>query len=117
MLDCKELNLGGRMLVLSGRGGGKTAHMLRWMRAAPEGEHRVLVSPTDQEAMRLLRENPDLESWQFVSLDEVMDRDRSAWSGVLHGRGGRIVLGVDNLDMALSRLFYWPVGALSATEE
>lgn len=105
-----------RRMIVTGRGGGKTTQMLQWMREAPQGEHRIIVCPSGQEAMRLLRENPDLESWQFVSLEEVMDRDRAAWSGVLHGRGGRVVLGLDNLDMMLDRLIYWPVEAFSVTE-
>ena len=95
------------------RQGGKTTRMLEWMRSAPAGEHRVCVSVTRMEAMRLRRDNPDLESWQFVSLDEV---DRRAWGGVLSGRGGWIVLGLDNLDMMLSQLLGWPVGKVTWTE-
>ncbi len=48
------------------RQGGKTTRMLEWMRSAPAGEHRVCVCVTQMEAMRLRRENLDLESWQFV---------------------------------------------------
>jgi hypothetical protein len=95
------------------RRGGKTTVMLEWMRAAPDGEHRVLVCHSGQEAMRLLHENPDLESWQFVGIDEVKP---PAWSGVLLGRGGRVVLGIDNLDLILSRLIpWWEIGAVSLT--
>lgn len=97
------------------RQGGKTTRMLQWAREAPEGEHRVIVSATGQEAMRLLRENPDLESWQFVALDEVRSASGRGFSGVLLGRGGYICLGLDNLDLMLSDLFAWPVGAFSLT--
>lgn len=106
-----------RKIVIRPRQGGKTTEMLRWMREAPAGEHRVIVSATRQEAMRLLRENPDLASWQFVSIDEVRSADKSAGSGVLYGRGGQIVLGIDNLDLALSQLIHWPIGAFSITDE
>jgi hypothetical protein len=100
-------------VIATGRRGGKTKQMLDWMRAAPEGEHRVCVAHSQEEAMRLLRENPDLESWQFVGPRDVT---RDAWSGVLYGRGGRIVLGVDNLDLQLRGLFGpWEVGAVSVT--
>lgn len=105
-----------RELIIEPRQGGKTTRMLQWMREAPQDEHRVIVCATQREAMRLLRENPDLESWQFVSLDEVKDRDSGAWSGVLYGRGGRIVLGLDNLDLMLSDLIKWPVDAVSLTD-
>jgi hypothetical protein len=94
------------------RHAGKTTAMLDWMRAAPEGEHRVCVAHSREEAMRLLRENPDLESWQFVGPDEVT---RAAGSAVLRGRGGRIVLGFDNVDLTLGRIFHWEIGAVSLT--
>ena len=102
-------------IIVLPRQGGKTTKMLEWIRGAPEGEHRVIVCPTGQEAMRLLRENPDLESWRFVSMDEVRPGG-GGWSGVLYGRGGRMVLGIDNLDLMLSRLFGWEVGAFSASD-
>jgi hypothetical protein len=94
------------------RGAGKTTRILEWMRAAPEGEHRVCVSATQQEAMRLLRENRDLESWQFVGPDDVTAK---AWSGVLAGRGGQVVLGLDNADLILRRLMRWPIGTATWT--
>lgn len=87
-------------VVALGRQRGKTTQMLQWLREAPKGEHRVIVSPTKEEAMRLLRENPDLASWQFVTIEETRS-SYNAWSGVLHGRGGRIVLGIDNLDLGV----------------
>lgn len=102
-------------LIATGRQGGKTEQMLAWLRDAPEGEHRVLVSHSREEAMRLLRDNADdLESWQFVTPEEVTP---DAWSGVLLGRGGRIVLGFDNLDLILPRLVGRTVGAVSMTVE
>ena len=101
---------------IGGRQTGKTTAMLDWMQDAPEGDHRVLVCHTGQEAMRLLRESRerglDLESWQFVGYDELKP---GTWSGVLHGRGGRVVLGVDNLDLILGRLLGWPVERVTAT--
>lgn len=105
-----------RRIIIRDRQGGKTTAMLKWIREAPKAEHRVIVTPTRLEAMRLLRENPDLESWQFVTIPEVQSAS-NAWAGVLHRHGGHIVLGIDNLDVALSQLIHWPVGALSLTDD
>lgn len=92
-------------IITAPRRGGKTTQMLEWMRNAPDGEHRVCVSATQQEAMRLLRENPDLETWKFVSLDEVQGHGgRGGGSGVLYGRGGEIRLGLDNADWMLKSM-------------
>lgn len=97
-------------LVILPRAGGKTTRMLEWMRAAPPGEHRVLVCIDQMEADRLRRENPDLEDWQFKSVGLVK---RDLWgSGSLLGRD-RIVLGVDNLDLVLAQLLRWPVGMVT----
>jgi hypothetical protein len=101
-------------VVVGSRGTGKTMRMLAWMRAAPEGEHRVLVAHSRDYAMQLYRDNPDLESWQFVGPEEVKP---GAWSGVTYRRGGRIVLGFDNLDLWLQRQMRWEVGAVSLTAE
>lgn len=102
---------------VTGRGGGKTTAMLEWMRAAPVGDHRVIVCHSNQYAMELLRLSRErelgLESWQFVGLQEL--QQGGGWEGVLYGRGGRIVLGVDNLDLMLPRLFGWPVERITAT--
>ncbi len=99
---------------IDGRQGGKTTRMLQWLREAPEGEHRVLVCHTEEDAMRVYRDNRDeFESWQFVGPNDL--RDPGAWSGVLMGRGGRIVLGLDNLDLLLRQWVRWPVGRFSAT--
>lgn len=51
---------------------GKTTDLLAWMRAAPEGEHRIYVGHSNEAAMALYREHRDeFESWQFVGLREV----------------------------------------------
>lgn len=99
------------------RQGGKTTKLLQWMRDAPDGEHRVMLCHSSSEAMRLLRHSRDqdmgLESWQFVSSGDITD---GAWSGVLRGRGGSIVVGIDNLDMFLQHIVGgWPVGAVTMT--
>lgn len=107
-------------LIVAPRGGGKSTRLLEWMRAAPEGEHRVCVSHTSDEAMRLYRstfdtdDNPTwAESWQFIGANELFE---PGWSGaVLRGRAPRIVIGVDNLDLILSRIFGWDVGAITLT--
>ncbi len=88
---------------VSYRQSGKTTRLLKWLRAAKKGEHRVGVFATKQEAMQHLRENPDLESWQFISAAEL--RAPRIFSGVLRGRGGEVVLGVDDLDRLLVFLF------------
>lgn len=101
--------------ILRPRQGGKTTDMLAWLRAAPEGEHRIIVSQSPKEAMRLLRENPDLESWQFVGFEELSSP--TIWAGVLYGRGGHIVLGIDNIDLILAELIKWRVARVTATLE
>jgi hypothetical protein len=97
---------------------GKTTALLEWARSAPEGEHRIVVCESEQRAMDLLREEYDredaLESWQFVGIREVTP---TAWSGVLRGRGGRVVLGIDDLDLVLHRLLGigFVIGAIAMT--
>lgn len=106
-----QFHIGGRM-------SGKTEKMLDWLCEASEGEHRVIVSVSNQRAMRLLREararELPVESWQFVGVEEVSER---TWSGVLFGRGGHIVLGLDDLDQMLYQLVGWTIGRVSATGE
>lgn len=106
-------------MLVTGRQEGKTTALLAWLRAAPPGEHRIFVAHSALEAMRVYRstwdeeDNPtDLESWQFVGLEEAT---RDAWGAVLACRGGVVVLGIDNLDLVLQRLVGWPVGALTMT--
>ena len=90
--------------------------MLEWVRKAPPGEHRVIVCATEQQAMDLYRENQDLESWQFVGPRDI--EERGGWEGVLMGRGGSIVLGIDNADWFIQHAArYWKVGAVSLTDE
>ena len=97
---------------------GKTTALLEWARRAPAGEHRIIVCHTPQRAMDLLREEYDredgLESWQFVGIEEVVPE---AWSGVLRGRGGKVVLGIDDFDLVLHRLLSinWRIGAFTVT--
>lgn len=106
------------MLVISRpRQSGKTTTLIKWMQAAPEGEHRVLVSHSHERAMQLLRryvrEEPSgLESWQFVALDEVLSAQNRA-----RGRSGRVIFAVDDLDLVISRLLGAEVGAVSLTSE
>ena len=103
-------------IIVLPRRGGKTHRLLEWMRSAPDGEHRVMLCFSAHDAMRLWRqvreqEGNTLESWQFVSAGDIKD---GAWSGVLRGRGGRIVIGVDNADMILQRMLEpWTLGAVS----
>lgn len=103
---------------------GKTSRLLEWMQSGPENEWRVGVFHSLQEAHNQMRaayergEIPDTyETWQFIALDDVLYSDGSLLSGV-HLRGGRIVFGIDNLDLMLSRLFgRWPIGMVTMTED
>lgn len=96
---------------IGGRQSGKTTRLIDWMLAAPEGERRVLVSHSRDEARRLEREyraeypSGALQSWQFVTAGDL---ER------LHGHG-RVVLAIDNLDLVLPQLVRLPVGYVSAT--
>lgn len=104
---------------IGGRQTGKTTRLLDWLEKQTDGEHRVLVSHSRQRAMDLLRqarqEERVVESWQFVSVDEVL-RGTSSHQGVLL-RGGDIVLGVDDLDLTLSTFFSFPVTRVTASAE
>lgn len=104
------------------RAAGKTTNMLRWLREAPEGEIRVLVSRSSQEAMRVYRSTmvdaidrmySEFESWQFIGIDELRPGPGPLFSAV-PGRN-RIVLGVDDLDFILARVMSspWPIRAIS----
>jgi hypothetical protein len=105
-------------IVIGGRQSGKTESLIQWLLDAPEGEHRILVSHTSQEAMRLLRHCGNrglpVESWQFVGVNEIT---RETWSAVTHHRGGQIVLGLDNMELMLSSFLPWPVGKITTTAE
>lgn len=117
-MDERVAAVTGLEIVQLDRGEGKTKLLLEWLKDAPEGEHRVLVSHTPEEAMRVYRstrldgEVSPFESWQFVGVQEIRP---GAWAGVLYGRGGRVVLGIDNIDLVLEKLIGWPVGIVTAT--
>ena len=81
----------------------------------PRAKHRVCVSISEMESARLRRLAPDLESWQFVGPDDA--RAPGAWPEVLRGRGGRIVLGIDNLDIWVQNHFQPEVGLATVTDE
>lgn len=98
---------------VGGRQQGKTTKMLEWMRAAPEGEVRVLVSLDRERSMQLLRENPDLHSWQFVSVGE-MARGRP---NRMMAQRDLVVLGIDDLDVFIASQFTYPVARVSLTGE
>lgn len=105
---------------ITGRQGGKTSQLLDWMEGAPEGEHRVMVCHTRERSMQMLNlsrvQERKLESWQFVSAQEVLPYSR-AFSGVLYGRGGHIVLGIDDLDLTINHMFGFIVERVTATGE
>lgn len=111
-------------VLLLPQGQGKTPRLLEWMRSAPVNEWRVGVFHSLEEAHRQMRaayergDIPDTyETWQFVALDDVLSGDGALLSGV-NLRGGRIVLGLDNLDLMLRRLIQgWPVGLVTLTDE
>ncbi len=90
-----------------GRQQGKTTRMLEWMREVPttDGEVRIGVFRDQDTAMRLLRENPDLHSWQFVCFDEVRRSGPRTHTAIR----GRVVLGIDDAEEVIRRAFMWPV--------
>lgn len=103
---------------ITGRQHGKTTRLLDWLEAAPEGEHRIAVCHNAQRSMDLLHQSRKqgrrLESWQFVSAEEVA-RGSRVFSGVLRGRRGHIVLGIDDLDLTIQNMFQFEVGRITAT--
>lgn len=102
-------------VIVGGRQSGKTKAMLDWMEQAPEDEVRVCVSHTLQASMDLLRrarqEDRKLESWQFISLEEVKGYSPIP---VLIGRV-KPVLGYDDLDLQIQG--YYPIGLVTLTGE
>jgi hypothetical protein len=104
------------------RGRGKTTLILEWMKdpLKPDDEHRIIVCPNNQRAMQLLGENrEELESWQFVSYQELdQDYAGAAWSGVLMGRGGRVVLALDDVDSYLRHRFgRWEIALITISPD
>lgn len=111
-------------VIIRPRQGGKTTEMLEWMKAAAgdDSQHRICVSHSEHEAMRLYLSTWDedgnptwAESWQFVGPREPFAE--RPWEGVLRGRGGHIVLGLDNLDLLVGRYAGWPVDIFTMTRE
>jgi hypothetical protein len=101
--------------LVTGRGEGKTTKLIEWMKAASDGEVRILVSHSLREVNRLQRENPDMASWQFVGVDDVRA------PGFLAGlpRYERITVAIDNLDLVLQGLLHsqYPITVVAATGE
>lgn len=103
-------------LLIDRRGRGKTTALIEWMRQAPDGELRVYVAHDHLAAMAAYRstmtENEDglpvsdLESWQFISWDELADYGPAI---LAYRRPLNIVLAVDNLDLILRRIITSPV--------
>jgi len=95
-------------LLIGPLASGKTTRLIQWMREAPEGEKRVAVFSSMQEVSRLQRENPDVESWRFLSFDDIE---------ALRGYDRDIVVGIDNLSWFLSRALggRFPAGLVTFT--
>lgn len=102
------------------RGGGKTTALLEWMREAPEDEIRLFVAVTGAEAQRVYRSTLSAhedqprwaQPWQFIGFGEL------AALGAQSGRGRKqIVLGVDNIEMVLARMFHYPVEVVTASTQ
>lgn len=102
--------------IVRHRSQGKTTKLIEWMKAAPEGEARVLITHSLGETNRLQRENPDMASWQFVNIPDLTGAGFMA--GVLAGRRN-VVLAIDNLDMVLQSLLRspFPIEVVAATGE
>ena len=99
-----------RIIISRPRQGGKTHMMLEQMRLNPNS---AMVCITRNEADRLAKENPDIESWRFVTPDEARRGAR------FDGRAipNPFSLYVDNLDMVLSHLLGRRVWLSSVSHE
>jgi hypothetical protein len=101
--------------ILQARKTGKTTAMLEWASHSPKGEARVIVTPTKEEAMSLLRrsrnEGYTLSSWQFISVEEARRPSHAAIEP------GRVVLGLDDVDRMLQRMFHFPVVRATASSD
>ena len=97
-------------IFISPRQGGKSTHIINWMREAPQGIARVAVCASAQEATRMYRSTwdedgapTDLESWQFLSWTEAaspgcLPAVRAA------GRFHHLEFAIDNADLILETL-------------
>lgn len=104
------------------KGKGKTPALLNWLQSAPEGEWRVGVFQSLDEAhrqMRLAYEDGAIpskyETWQFLSIYDIT-RGSDALLSDVRLRGGSIVLGIDNVDLILEQLIGWQIGMVTATD-
>jgi hypothetical protein len=87
------------------RGRGRTNDLLAWARDHST-EERVIVSATCQRShdlQYLNRDDPDLESWQFVSWDEFAEPGRGFMWGVQQ-RGKPIVYAIDDFDTIITQV-------------
>lgn len=105
--------------MIRGRQRSKTTQLLDWMELAPEDVTRVAVCHSLQEVNRLQRlaadHRPDLESWQFISVDELPTyRPYPVVTGQT-----QIEIGIDNLDLILERVLkcVYPIDMITATGE
>lgn len=104
-------------VIVGGRGTGKTEALLRWAQEAPEGEARVVVSHSLRASHQLQGEarkrGLPLESWQFVSLEEVGAPGFQAGTRLTR----RVVLAADNADIVLQWLLRTqdPIDVITAT--
>ena len=100
-------------------GAGKTTRLLQWLREAPQGELRVLVSFSEQESRRVQKigvDEWDLKPWQFIAANQAHRLGSVLWLPLrLDNPPSNIVLGVDNAELVLGILLHQPVKALSVT--
>lgn len=108
-------------LFITPRQGGKSSHLINWVRSAPGGTIRILVAHSEDEAMRLYRStwdedgNPtDLESWQFISWEDAT-RPRGLAAVRRLRPDDRIEFAIDNADLILSATLKAPGAAVRAT--
>jgi len=107
-------------LFITPRQGGKSSHLINWVRSAPGGVVRVIVSHSAIEAMRLYRSTfgkycrSDLESWQFISWEDATRPGVLAAVRRLRP-DDRIEFAIDNADLILSALLKAPGAAVRAT--
>ena len=95
-------------IFVAPRQGGKTTTLLQWVVDAPQGTARVLVSPTERESNRLVRESRtskafcSAEEWQFVSWEKFT---RSGTLPLWATRSfERFEYAIDNLDAIIQQM-------------